>query len=303
MQKQKVKLTFITVNYNGLEDTKALLQSIRDAKLSIDYAVVVVDNGSKVDEWVLLKSSFPEILGLRSEANLGFAGGNNLGLDFVETDYYYFINNDTLLPEGADKQIQDMLAFMASDTSIGGISPKIKYVEESNMLQYAGCTPLSAVTLRNQQIGYQEEDRGQYQGIIEVPYLHGAAMLISKVALQETGPMPEFYFLYYEEVDWCYSIRQKFSLYYYPKAEILHKESASTGMDSPFKTYYLVRNRLFFAYRHRAGITCFMAVLYLSLVNIVKGIALFLKGLREHSKATFRGMNDGLKWILKQKTN
>lgn len=194
MQKQKVKLTFITVNYNGLEDTKALLQSIRDAKLSIDYAVVVVDNGSKVDEWVLLKSSFPEILGLRSEANLGFAGGNNLGLDFVETDYYYFINNDTLLPEGADKQIQDMLAFMASDTSIGGISPKIKYVEESNMLQYAGCTPLSAVTLRNQQIGYQEEDRGQYQEIIEVPYLHGAAMLISKVALQETGPMPEFYF-------------------------------------------------------------------------------------------------------------
>lgn len=304
MHIKSAKLVFITVNYNGLADTKALLHSILDAQLSMDYAVMVVDNGSTNDEWAPLQAEFgahPEIIGIRSNINLGFAGGNNLGIGRVEAAYYYFINNDTLLPADADLQIRGMVDFLEMSPAVAGLSPKIMYVDVPNMIQFAGCTALTNITLRNRQIGYQELDRGQYSERIEIPYLHGAAMLVSGRVVREIGPMPTLYFLYYEEVDWCHTMRHKYVLYYYPDAYILHKESASTGMDSPFKTYYLSRNRLVFAFRHRKGITRFLAISYLIVVLVIRAFTQMIKGHWPRSKATMKGLKDGLKWIIARK--
>lgn len=297
MLKKSHKLAFITVNYNGLLDTKELILSINEAHLTMDYVLVVIDNGSIVDEWEVLKQEFPEILGCRSDKNLGFAGGNNLGLTFVDADYFYFINNDTLLPADANEQINGMLEFLENNPKVGGLTPKLKYVEEPNLLQFAGCTDLSKITIRNRQIGYREIDKGQYQDKIKIPYLHGAAMLIPGRVIAEVGPMPEFYFLYYEELDWCYSICQKYELYYYPEACIQHKESASTGLDSPFKTYYLSRNRLIYSFRNRKGIVRMISMLYLMLMTVFKAFLFQIKGLKKHASESLRGLKDALIWV------
>lgn len=301
MNRNPYSIAFITVNYNGIADTRELLISIRAAQLTMDYAVVVIDNGSRENEWDLLKAEFPEIRGLYSTLNLGFAGANNLGIKQVEAAYYYFINNDTLLPATADSELRKMLDFMRANPHIGGLSPKIMYVDTRDLIQYAGSTELSAITLRNVQIGYQEYDKGQYQEVKATPYLHGAAMLIPAAVVDEIGPMPDFYFLYYEELDWCESIRLKYQLYYYPEAYILHKESASTGVDSPFKTYYLVRNRFMFAYRHRRGIVRILSVLYLLGANTAHAVKDIVQGSADRSKARLRGIRDGLKWIMSNK--
>lgn len=301
MAKDSYKLAFVTVNYNGLVDTMEFLTSVRDAQLSMNYVVVVIDNGSKNDEYGILKEQFPEILGTRSEQNLGFAGGNNLALPLVNADYIYFINNDTLLPTDADQQINDMLSFLDNNSDIGGLTPKLKYVDHPNMIQFAGCTDLSPITIRNRQIGYQEIDIGQYQKISPVPYLHGAAMLIPNHVIEEVGPMPELYFLYYEELDWCYSINKKYKLYYYPNAYIQHKESASTGMNSPFKTYYLSRNRFIFAFRNRQGFTRITSITYLTVVTFIHSFQLMVKGLWGNSRATLKGMIDATRWMLAQR--
>lgn len=301
MNRNPYSVAFITVNYNGIADTRELLISIRAAQLTMDYDVVVIDNGSRENEWDLLKAEFPEIRGLYSTLNLGFAGANNLGIKQVEAAYYYFINNDTLLPATADSELRKMLDFMGTNPHIGGLSPKIMYVHTRDLIQYAGSTELSAITLRNVQIGYQEYDKGQYQEVKATPYLHGAAMLIPAAVVDEIGPMPDFYFLYYEELDWCESIRLKYQLYYYPEAYILHKESASTGVDSPFKTYYLVRNRFMFAYRHRRGIVRILSVLYLLGANVAHAAKDIVQGSADRSKARLRGIRDGLKWIMSNK--
>jgi len=300
MAKHSCQLAFITVNYNGLSDTRELLDSIAQANLTLDYRVVVIDNGSAVDEWAPLQDAYPWLLGMRSAQNLGFAGGNNLAFALLDADYYYFINNDTLLPAGANEQLLAMIDFLASHPKVGGLSPKIKYVDNPDMLQFAGCTPLSTLSLRNRQIGYQEIDKGQYDVATAIPYMHGAAMLLKRAVIDKVGPMPELYFLYYEELDWCHAIGKYYELYYYPKASILHKESASTGMDSPFKTYYLSRNRLIYAYRNRTGWTRIGALCYLFIVNTIHALRHGIKGQLAHSKAIGKGMRDGFSWMLKR---
>ncbi|MEN5233438.1 glycosyltransferase family 2 protein [Sphingobacterium faecium] len=260
------KISFITVNYNGLADTRAFLTRINSIGFSFPFEVIVIDNGSVQDEYTLLKIEFPFIKGCYSVDNLGFAGGNNIGIRMSQGEFLYFLNNDTLLPEEADKQIWEMLTFFEQHPRVGGITPKIRYMDPPEMIQFAGCTPLTPITLRNKQIGYQEMDHGQYDRNLEIPYLHGAAMLIPRRVVEHIGLMPEQFFLYYEELDWSCQINQRYSLFYYAGAVVFHKESASTGIDSPFKTYYLTRNRLLFAYRNSVGITRVLSLLYLLLV-------------------------------------
>lgn len=284
------KLSFITVNYNGLEDTRAFLARIQSISFSFSFEVIVIDNGSLKDEYALLKTEFPFISGCYSTANLGFAGGNNIGIQLSQGDFLYFLNNDTLLPMEADAQILAMLAFFEQNPEVGGITPKIKYVEPPEMIQFAGCTPLSKITLRNEQIGYREIDKGQYNRNLQIPYLHGAAMLLPRHVVDQIGPMSEAYFLYYEELDWCCQITKDYQLYYFAEACIYHKESASTGIDSPFKTYYLTRNRLLFAYRNRAGIIRMLSILYLVFVaNTSKMCSFILKGKRKHVNSIWSG--------------
>ncbi|MBP1618530.1 MAG: hypothetical protein H6Q14_2357 [Bacteroidetes bacterium] len=260
--KEKVELTIITVNYNGLEDTRDLICSILGLVFSFSFEIIVVDNASREDEASLLKEEFPSIITLRSENNLGFARANNLGIRHSSGDLLYFLNNDALLSEQGGREIEKMMQFLRENPTVGGLSPKIKYNEPKNMIQFAGSTQLSFITLRNYQIGYKEEDEDQYTTMRPIPYLHGAAMMVSRKVIEEMGEMPECYFLYYEEIDWSRTIRRKYKLYYFPQATVYHKESATTGVDSPLKAYFLTRNRLIYSFRHRQGQIRILSILY-----------------------------------------
>lgn len=290
MKKECCKISFITVNYNGIGDTRALLQSIDAAHLSFPFEVIVIDNGSRQDEFALLKHDFPAIRGLYSTTNLGFAGANNLGIGMARGEYLYFLNNDALLSSQADKEILSMVVFLSENPSAGGLTPKIKYPEPPDLLQFAGCTPLSKITIRNRQIGYREPDRGQYEEIHEIPYLHGAAMLLPAAVVRHIGPMPEVFFLYYEELDWSCQIRSAYKLFYFPQASVVHKESASIGVTSPLQTFYLTRNRILFVRRNRQGVTRVLAIGYLVMVGCVKIVSFMAKGHRKQALAMARGV-------------
>lgn len=290
MKKECCKVSFITVNYNGIGDTRALLQSIEAARLSFPSEVIVIDNGSRQDEFALLKQDFPATRGLYSATNLGFAGANNLGIGMAKGEYLYFLNNDALLSPQADKEILSMVAFLSENPSAGGLTPKIKYPEPPDLLQFAGCTPLSKITIRNRQIGYREPDRGQYEAIYEIPYLHGAAMFLPAAVVRHIGPMPEVFFLYYEELDWSCQIRSAYRLFYFPKASVVHKESASTGAASPLRTFYLTRNRILFARRNRQGSTRVLSTGYLVMAGFAKIVSFMVKGQGTLALAVVRGV-------------
>ena len=92
-------ISIITVNFNGLQDTLELCRSVKDQVKSISYDLIVVDNGSKVDEAAQIKQIYPWVQVIRSEKNLGFSGGNNLGIRQAKGDFIFLLNNDTYLPD------------------------------------------------------------------------------------------------------------------------------------------------------------------------------------------------------------
>jgi GT2 family glycosyltransferase len=266
---QQPELSIITVNYNGIADTVELIESFQ-SHLTIPYEMIVVDNGSLEDEASMLKQKFPYIKGIRSEANLGFAGGNNLGITYASADLLLFINNDTYVK---DDSLVHLLERMNNEPSLGGISPKILFADQEGLIQFAGYTPLSKITLRNSLIGFREPDVGQYDHPISTPYLHGAAMLIRRNAIEKTGGMPEIFFLYYEELDWSLQLRRAgYQLEYNPAAKVYHKESSSVGQDSPLKAFYMTRNRLLFAKRNLSPFDRSLSIAYQIFLVLPKSV-------------------------------
>ncbi len=284
-------LSIIIVNYNGLKYTLELLSGIKKHLAACSYECLVLDNGSRENEAIPLQKAFPEYHILRSETNLGFAGGNNRCLEQARGRYLYLLNNDTLL---SDDGVSKLMDYMDRHPEIGACSPKILFYEPKGVIQFSGFTSMSRITLRNKGLGYLQEDRGQFNSPQPTHYLHGAAMMVSRTAFEKVGPMPEEYFLYYEEIDWCESFKRRgFELWYLPLSEVIHREGQSTGSGSPLKKYYLTRNRLLFARRNRNKRDFFIFALYFLFLASFKDIVLFLlKGKSRHAKAVLEGCRD-----------
>lgn len=287
--RQECRLSIITVNYNGLQDTCAMLDSIPVGLPSTE--VIVVDNASANDEASILAQRYPHIKIVRSSENLGFAGGNNLGIKTAHGRYLFLVNNDT---EFKPFNIEPLIARLESSEQIGIVCPKIRFFAPPQQIQFAGYTPLTSITIRNHGIGCREEDHGQYNIAQPTPYAHGAAMMVKRKALDKAGLMPEDYFLYYEELDWSMMMRHAgYEIWYEPASEIFHKESATTGQNSPLRTYYIMRNRLLFVRRNRKGIKAMLSYIYIiGIVSLRNIICHTLSGKYNLLYATFNGVTD-----------
>lgn len=243
------KVSIITVNYNQPLVTEALLDSIASINTYEAIEVIVVDNASKQNSIPLWIEKYPWAKFIRSEINLGFAGGNNLGIKDATGDYLFLVNNDTEFTPGlVDRLVNTLETF----PDVGIISPKIRYYDKPQMLQYAGFTRMNYYTARNNCIGQYETDNGQYDHLTgETGFIHGAAMMVRREAIEKAGVMAENYFLYYEEMDWCERIKKAgYGVWVDMRAMIYHKESVSVGGKSALKEYFMNRNRLLFVRRN-----------------------------------------------------
>ncbi len=281
-------VSIITVNYNEAGVTCELLASIEQLAYA-NYEVIVVDNGSKQNPEQAIKSQYPDTVFIASKKNLGFAGGNNLGIAAAKGDYLFFVNNDTeLKPDVLTVLVQRFKSLPQA----GLICPKINFYEPPNLIQYVGSTPINPYTARNGTIGYLEEDKGQYQQLTETPYAHGAAMMVSREVINKVGKMPENFFLYYEELDWCEQMKRAgFKLYVDPSTSIYHKESYTIGRLSTLKTYYLTRNRILFMRRNATRFQLAIFTLFLTFITIPKNVLMYLLRLEiSHIKAFLKGV-------------
>ena len=249
----------------------------------------MVDNASHNQEADIISQKFPHVKVIRSDKNLGFAGGNNLGIKAAQGRYLFLVNNDTIFK---DFNIQALINRAESSDKIGVVCPKIRFAWEPQPIQFTGYTELSKITIRNQAIGFGEEDHGQYETAHPTPYAHGAAMLIKKEAIDKVGLMPECYFLYYEELDWSMMFtRASYQIWYEPQCTIYHKESQATGQNSPLRTYYITRNRLLLVKRNWKGISKYLSYCYLIGLVAPRDILKFtLQGRMDLAEAVFKGV-------------
>lgn len=298
MDRVRPQISIVTVNYNGFADTCELIESLQQYA-TFSYELIVVDNASVKDESTLIRNLYPSVTCIRSEKNLGFAGGNNLGIKEAKGDFIFLLNNDTYI---TDDSLISLTHFLESHPQAGAVSPKIKFAEFPDEIQFAGYSDLSAITQRNHSIGFGEKDEGQYDNPTQTYFLHGAAMMIPRNLIEKVGLMSEIFFLYYEELDWCKRIRENgYELWYVPTATIYHKESKSVGQKSALKNFYMTRNRLLYAWRHSKGLTRCMTITYQLLIALPKNVIVSLLQKRtDLAKAAIKGALNFFK--IKDKT-
>jgi GT2 family glycosyltransferase len=280
-------VSIITVNYNQPKATIALLQSLKKQD-TVGLEVILVDNASDENHEAEFNNIYPNLIFIRTKVNLGFAGGNNLGINIAKGDYIFLLNNDTEVPENC---INQLVAEFKKNKNIGLLSPLILYDDDKSVVQYAGYTSLNYLTARNEQIGQFEKNVGQFDGITtETGFCHGAAVMCRKTDLQKAGLMDENYFLYYEELDWCEKFKRiGKGIYFTGKTYIYHKESMSVGKDSAIKTYFLTRNRMLFVRKN----TSFLNTLLFSIYYI------FIACPKMMVKYIITGKSHLVKWVVK----
>lgn len=204
--------------------------------------------------------SDPPLVLIRTGGNLGFAGGNNVGIRFAVrragAKYVWLLNNDTVVDPRA---LRRMVEEAESDPKVAMVGSKLMDYQEPNEIQTIGggkVTPWRGLT---EHIGSGERDEGQWEEPFDPDYITGASLLVSTAAIAEIGEMEESYFLYSEEVDWCLRARRRnFALRYSPGSVVWHKGGRSVGYGSSLHDYHTVRSMLLLVrnfYPHLVPIT------------------------------------------------
>jgi GT2 family glycosyltransferase len=294
-------LAIVIVNWNSFDVTQNCLASLR----SIDYPnykIIVVDNGSNDSSGDKLKSEFPEIILLKNEENLGFTGGNNIGIEFAlnnDLELVMLLNNDTIV---TPKFATNLVTFLQQDVNIGAIQPKIMFNQEREIIWNAGSS-FSKVWHLTKTIGMGEFDKGDYDTQREIPWVTGCCFLTKSSIIREIGKLDDCFFIYYEDTDWSFRIKQKgYKLIYEPSSKIYHevgksndnRETFGEGNLSPFSHYVNVRNHIFIVRRYAKGVFFITSMLY-QLYKLVGYSLYFLtRGRFKKLKSSIRGFYHGL---------
>ncbi|PTR00946.1 hypothetical protein C8P68_101176 [Mucilaginibacter yixingensis] len=270
------KVSIITVNFNQAGVTLALLQSIQQTNTYADTEIIVVDNGSQENPQQAIAQQYADVKFIRSDRNLGFAGGNNLGINAATGDYFFLVNNDTEFTPGLIQKLVDVLD---AHPEVGAVSPRINYFNDKTLIQYAGFTRVNFYTCRNYAVGKFKRDEGQFDEVCgPTAYAHGAAMMVKREATAKAGLMFENYFLYFEEIDWCERIlRAGYQIWMRGDAVIYHKESVSVGKKSVIKEYFMNRNRILFTRRNAPLLAKPVFYIYFMLMVVPRNIISYVK--------------------------
>ncbi len=289
----------VILNWNGIKDTLECLKSIRKLQITnYKLQTIVVDNGSTDNSVAQLKKQKGITL-LENEENLGFAGGNNVGMKYArenDADFVLILNNDTLVSEDL---IVHLVEAAEKNKKAGILSPKIYFEKgyEYHKDQYRG-TELGKViwyvggvmdwkNVLGSNYGVDDVDVGQYQETRDIDFATGACMFIRRGVIEEVGYFDEKYFLYLEDAD--YSQRAKnagWKVVFVPKAHIWHKVSQSSGIGSGLNDYYITRNRLMFGLKY-APIRAKVALIRESLNLLLDGRKWQKKGVKDFFGANF----------------
>ena len=241
-----MRLAAVVLNWNGGERTLAALGSLA----GLD--VICVDNGSEDGSADAVAARFPDVELIRTGVNLGFSAGNNVGIRRALSggaDWVLLLNDDAV----ADPGLATALGAAADARPDAGVlACKVYFAEPPDVLMYAGGRVNLRLGYSGRQDGFGERDDGRFDELRDVERATGAAMAVSRAAIERAGFLDEALFAYAEDLEWCVRIRNAgFAIVFVPAARVWHVGSASTGgLRSPTSLYYDTRNVIAVAERH-----------------------------------------------------
>jgi len=286
----------IVVNWNNRVDTVETLLSLQEIDYG-NYTILVVDNGSTDGSPDAITVHFPKVALVQTGSNLGYAGGNNVGLKLflasIDTEYALILNNDVVVARDLLARLVQCIQF---DDTIGVVTPSIYYRDRPNLFWAAGgMVDLTQMDIRI--CGVNEEDIGQYTCARDVDFGLGCAMLVRRSVVDQVGLLDERFFLYHEEVEWCTRVRRaRYRIVHDPKSRVWHKTRPAESVGPVYQEYYQTRNLFLLLVSVGAGPEAWWNCLYRQVLRPVVTWSLFprYRHLRPQRDARLRGLRDFL---------
>jgi GT2 family glycosyltransferase len=296
------KVIVLMLTYNG----KYLLEEALTSYLHNDYSnftITVIDNGSNDGTCAFIEEKFPQVEIIRSERNIGYSDGLNLGLKYAfdkgDTDYVLITNNDVRVDK---RLISELVTVAETDEKIGFTVGKVYYYDHPNVLQTVG-KKKDPIRWNGGHIGNKEEDNGQYDEVCERYFTDDVYVLVRKKLYEDTGGFSSLFYLQSEDYDW--QARAKtlgYKIMYTPFAKLWHKVSMTIGKDSATKAFYDARNPMLVILLHKSP-QFFKKYFWLHVrSDIVHDSLVFLKqGKISNALARWQGFFSGIKWGFKNR--
>lgn len=272
----RTNMKFVVLNWNNPGDTLDCLRSLE--RSGVLDAVVVVDNGSTDNSVAEIKAQYPDITILATGANLGYAGGNNVGIRYaldIGVELIGILNNDVVVEPSF---VESLLGVFQQQPEVGIVTPLVAEKVNDGQVWALG----SAVNWRTGTVTRQNAGESISAWLKRPPFqvevASGAAMLVRREVFARVGLFDESFFLYYEETDWCLRAgRAGFRIMAVPFSIVWHKVSATLGPSSPVIDYYMLRNHLRLINHHWRGVRHFYVWSRVILRNLVAIVAYTFK--------------------------
>ena len=242
------RVCVVTLNFNGLVDTLACLESLRQDRYA-NKEIVVIDNGSTDDSAIRIRKAFPEVTLIVIKSNLGFTGGNNVGLKHAQATgakYLYWLNNDTTSEPDA---ITQLVETAEANPRFGILTPLIHYFDRPEQPWFAG-----SILDLSRGVAVHDNAHPPTGNVQIVPWISGCAMFTDVSLMAQLGGFDDRFFLYWEDVDLSLRVKQAGrELALVPAARVYHKVSRTASAYPGASRYYYVRNNLLLLRSHRAA--------------------------------------------------
>lgn len=283
------RVSIILVNYNGWKDTVDCINSLSHINYD-NYEIIIIDNASQGDDLLQLEKYKSEKVTLISAAkNLGFSGGNNLGIENAlnkKSNYILLLNNDTIV----EPDFLSIMLSKAEERAVGIVTPMIKYFDKRDTIWSAGGR-ISKIRASGFTYGFNKNEN-ELKSDFYCTFASGCCMLIKSEVVEKVGLLDPDYFLYLEDTDYSYRvINAEYKIYYAASSIIYHKVTSSTAKDNRLlPLYYSTRNRLLFA-KKNLGWFYFLPICFVTVAFVVKYL-MHNYGNREYKRVLMRAFSD-----------
>ena len=216
--------------------------------------IIVADNGSTDDSIAVLVSEFPDVRRIILEKNYGFAEGYNRAIEQVDSEYIVLLNSDVEVTEG---WLEPLLDYMNAHPEVASVQPKIRSWLHRDLFEHAGAAggyinALGYPYCRGRILWHVEQDKGQYDSIVNVDWTSGACMCVRTKVYKELGGLDATFFAHMEEIDLCWRMRNAgWKLACVPQSMVYHLGGGSLAYENPRKTYLNHRNNLLMIYKNK----------------------------------------------------